>query len=118
VDGDYTWVNFTLPFEAPTVNGNLFLFGSFSDWQFLKPFKPQYDFQNKAYKGHILLKQGIYNYSYIFQPSKGGPGDESYIEGSFFNTENDYQILFYNRQYTEVYDELIGISQVNSIRNQ
>ena len=118
LDADYTWVNFTLPFEAPTVNGSLYLFGSFSDWQFLKQYKPQYDFQNKAYTGRILLKQGIYNYSYIFQPSKGGAGDETYIEGSFFNTENDYQILFYNRQYTEVYDELIGISQVNSIRNQ
>ena len=118
VDGDYAWVDFSLPFEAPVVNGNLYLFGSLCDWQFKKGFRPLYDYQNKAYKSRILLKQGIYNYSYVFQPSKGGPGDESYIEGSFFNTENDYQILFYNRQYTEVFDELIGVGQINSIRNQ
>ncbi|MFM2285938.1 MAG: hypothetical protein RLZZ543_1435 [Bacteroidota bacterium] len=118
VDGDYCWVDFSLPFEAPVVNGNLYLFGSLCDWQFKKDFKPSYDYPNKSYRTRILLKQGIYNYSYIFAPSKGGPGDETYIEGSFFNTENDYQILFYNRAYTETFDELIGISQVNSIRNQ
>ena len=118
VDGDYTWVDFRLPFEAPVVNGNLFLFGSLCDWQFKKPFQPVYDYPDKAYKARILLKQGIYNYSYVFQSSKGGSGDESYIEGNFFNTENDYQILFYYRPYTEVHDELIGIGQINSIRNQ
>ncbi len=118
VDGDYTWVDFSLPFEAPVVNGNLYLFGSLCDWQFNKAFKPAYDYPNKYYKSRILLKQGIYNYSYVFQSTKGGKGDESYIEGSFFNTENDYQILFYYRPYTEVYDELIGVGQVNSIRNQ
>jgi hypothetical protein len=118
VDGDYCWVDFSLPFEASVVNGNLYLFGSLCDWQFKKDFKPSYDYPNKSYRTRILLKQGIYNYSYIFAPSKGGPGDETYIEGSFFNTENDYQILFYNRAYTETFDELIGISQVNSIRNQ
>ncbi|MEX1188082.1 MAG: DUF5103 domain-containing protein [Bacteroidia bacterium] len=114
LDADYTWVKFTLPFEAPVVNGNLFIFGALSDWNFKDEFKLVYDYPSKSYRSRILLKQGIYNYSYIFLPSNGSVGDISYIEGSHFETENDYMIFFYTRQYTEVFDELVGISQINS----
>lgn len=113
VDADYTWVNFTLPFEAPITHGNLYLFGSLCDWQFQEAFKLQYDYPSKSYRARILLKQGIYYYSYVLLPKIKAPGDLSYIEGSHFQTENDYLILFYSRQYTEVYDELIGMTQIN-----
>lgn len=114
VDADYTWVNFFLPFEAPIVHGNLFIFGALSNWGFEDEFKVTYDYTSKGYRARILLKQGIYNYSYILLPKNSSTGDMKYIEGSHFETENDYMILFYSRQYTEVFDELIGIAQVNS----
>jgi hypothetical protein len=114
LDADYTWVKFTLPFEAPVNNGNLFIFGALSDWNFKDEFKLVYDYPSKSYRARILLKQGIYNYSYVFLPKKSSKGDVSYIEGSHFETENDYLILFYTRQYTEVFDELSGMSQINS----
>jgi hypothetical protein len=118
VDADYAWVDFKLPFEAPLTNGNLFLLGAFSDWQFRDDFMLHYDFRSKAYTAHILLKQGIYNYSYVFLPTSSNKGDETYIEGSHFNTENDYTIYFYHRQYVNNFDELKGLLRVNSIRNQ
>jgi len=113
VDADYSWVNFTLPFEAPITHGNLYLFGSLCDWQFRDDFKLQYDYPSKSYRARILLKQGIYYYSYALVPNKSRIADLSYIERSHFQTENDYLILFYSRQYTEVYDELIGMTQIN-----
>lgn len=118
VDADYCWVNFTLPFEAPLTNGNFYIYGGLSDWQYKNDFKLQYDYPNKAYRARILLKQGIFNYSYAFLPSNGKIGDFTYIENSYFNTENDYMILFYNRTFANDFDELNGLLRVNSIRNQ
>jgi len=117
-DGDYVWVDFRLPFEAPVRAGNLYLFGAFSNWQFSDAFKLSYKYASKAYTGRILLKQGIYNYCYSFLPLKGGSADLAYVEGSFFNTENDYMVLVYSRTYTNDFDELVGLSRVNSIKNQ
>lgn len=114
LDADYTWVKFTLPFEAPLTHGNLFIFGALSDWNFKEEFKLVYDYPSKSFRARILLKQGIYNYSYVFLPNNSSKGDLNFIEGSHFETENDYLILFYTRQYTEVFDELSGISQINS----
>ncbi|MBX7202235.1 MAG: DUF5103 domain-containing protein [Bacteroidia bacterium] len=116
VDADYAWVRFRLPFEAPLKEGNLFLFGSFTDWQLKEAFRLEYDFNLRAYTGRFLLKQGIYNYSYAFGASKGSKPDESFIEGSFYNTENDYLLLMYGRAYTNNFDELIGISRVQTLR--
>jgi len=116
VDADYVWVQFSLPYDYPLTDGNLFVFGALSDWQFREGFKLTYDFERKAYRGKFLLKQGIYNYNYIFVPFSTSKGDEMLIENSFFNTENDYLILVYYRAYTNIFDELIGVSRVNSIR--
>lgn len=118
VDADYVWVNFRLPFETPVKDGNLFIFGALSDWQFRDEFRLTYDYAIKAYTARILLKQGIYNYSYVLAASPEAKGDETYIEGSHFNTENDYMLLLYNRGYTNNFDELVGLLRLNSIRNQ
>jgi hypothetical protein len=116
LDADYAWVDFTLPFEAPLTNGNFYIFGGLSDWQFKDDFKLHYDYPNKAYKARILLKQGIFNYCYAFLPSNGKKGDLTYVENSYFNTENDYMLLFYNRTFTNDFDELNGLLRLNSIK--
>jgi hypothetical protein len=117
VDADYAWVHFRLPFETPLKDGNLFLFGAFTDWQFRDEFRLEYDYTLRSYKARILLKQGIYNYSYAFKPASDPKPDESFIEGSFFNTENDYLILMYGRAYTNNFDELIGLTRTHTLRN-
>lgn len=117
LDADYVNVVFTLPYEAPLKDGNLFIFGSLSDWQFRDDFRLSYDYRLKAYTGRILLKQGIYNYSYAFLPFQASEGDEILIEGSHFNTENDYYVFVYGRGYTNNYDELIGLARINSFGN-
>lgn len=118
LDADYAWVDFTLPFEAPLTNGAFYIYGGLSDWQYKDEFKLQYDYPNKAYRARILLKQGIYNYCYAFLPLNGKKGDLTYVENSYFNTENDYMVLFYNRTFANDFDELNGLLRLNSIRNQ
>jgi hypothetical protein len=117
VDADYALVRFRLPFEAPLKEGNLFLFGSFTDWQFKEGLRLDYDYELRSYTASILLKQGIYNYSYVLREPSAPKPDESFIEGSFFNTENDYLLLMYGRAYTNNFDELIGLSRIHTLRN-
>jgi hypothetical protein len=117
-DGDYCWVNFNLPFEAPLKNGDFYIYGGLSDWQYKEEFKLFYDYPNKSYRARILLKQGLFNYCYSFLPQKSSKGDFTFVENSYFNTENEYLVLFYNRTFANDFDELNGLLRFNSIRNQ
>jgi hypothetical protein len=114
LDGDYVWVEFRLPYETPFKDRNLFLIGSFSDWQLKDEFKLQFKYASKYYAAKILLKQGIYNYLYALEDSKSGSADCKLMEGSHFMTENDYTVLMYHRAYTNDFDELIGYQRLNT----
>jgi len=116
IDADYIWVNFYLPYEAPFIDGNLFVYGALSDWQFKDEFKLHYDYVNKAYRARILLKQGFYNFIYSFLPNSSSIGDDSIIEGNYFQTENDYYLLVYQRALMNNFDELVGFLKVNTVK--
>ena len=109
IDADYVKVHFTLPYAPPIQNGNLYLFGKFSDWKFKEELKLTYDTLKQEYKKEILLKQGYYNYAYCFvKDASKNTGDLSVIEGSHYETENNYTILVYHRELNDNYDRLVG----------
>jgi len=113
LNGDYNWVTFNLlsPQPAP---GNVYVFGALSDWNLRKDFQLTYDAGNQRYTGRILLKQGYYNYSYAVQSSSAAAnGNEVFYEGSFNNTENQYDILVYYRPPGARTDLLIGYQPVS-----
>ena len=109
MDADYVKVHFTLPYTPHIQNGNLYLFGKFSDWKFKEELKLDYDTLNQKYKKEVLLKQGYYNYAYCFvKDGSKNTGDISVIEGSHYETENNYSILIYHRELNDNYDRLVG----------
>ncbi len=55
------------------------------------------------------MKQGYYNYLYTFRKKGELLGDYTLIEGSHFETGNEYTILFYYRNSSGDYDQLIGL---------
>ena len=114
-ESDYVWVHFTLPYDFPLVNGNLYLMGALTDWQFTEDAKMTYNFEKKVYEGTLYLKQGYYNYMYVFLEDGQKAGDATLIEGNHFETENDYSVYVYHRQEGSKYDELIGIQHFNSL---
>jgi hypothetical protein len=116
-NGDYVWVEFRLPYETPFKDRNLYLIGSFSDWQLKDEFKLQFKHASKYYAARILLKQGIYNYLYALEDPKTGLGDCKLMEGSHFMAENDYTVLMYHRAYTNDFDELVGYQRINTAGN-
>ena len=75
-----------------------------------------YNYETKSYELSLFLKQGYYNYKYVFQKDKDKQPDESFIEGSSSDTENDYLIYIYYKEPSKRYDQLVGFKVCNSMR--
>ncbi|MCX6258950.1 MAG: DUF5103 domain-containing protein [Bacteroidia bacterium] len=115
-EADYVNVTFTLPYDAPVVKGNIYVSGSFTFWNFDTLNQMKYDYVEKAYKLTLFLKQGYYNYQYLYVKDGTTTGDVSLTEGSHYETENDYIILVYFHDVSIRYDKLTGLKIVNSLK--
>lgn len=116
LEADYVMVHFSLAMDAPIVDGNLYVFGELSNWEFPKQNRLTYNYQNKAYELTLLLKQGYYDYQYAYLKDGEHQAEIDYIEGNHYETENDYHIFIYYRDNSSRYDKLIGFSTVNNIQ--
>ncbi len=114
-EADYVYVHFTLDYDAPVVDGNIYVFGALSDWGFTSRNKMKYNFDRKCYELKMLLKQGYYNYSYAFLKDGEYGANIEYIEGNHYETENDYQIFIYLKENSARFEKLIGFCTVNSL---
>ena len=112
--GEYVTVKFFLPYEAPIVEGNLYVAGGFNGWQYCPENKMKYNFRRKGYEAAILFKQGYYNYMYVMLPNHSTVGDATWVEGNHSQTLNTYTILVYHRSRSELYDELIATGSFES----
>lgn len=112
---DYTFVHFTLQLGAPLLGGSVNVFGELSNWNANKSNEMTFNFDTGAYELSMLLKQGYYNYQYVYVPDGSKVADHSNIEGSFWEAENDYQIYVYYRDLAGRFDRLVGYKQLNSI---
>ncbi|WP_321345733.1 DUF5103 domain-containing protein [uncultured Draconibacterium sp.] len=115
---DYTFVHFTLPLEAPLLGGSVNVFGGLSYWNANESNEMTYNFDRGEYELTLLLKQGYYNYIYVYVPKGSKEADHTNIEGSFWETNNDYQIFVYYRDLAGRYDRLVGFRQLNSVINR
>jgi hypothetical protein len=113
VDADYVIVHFRLDMALP-LEGSVYIAGALTNWQFNDLNRMEYNQQEGAYMQSLLLKQGVYNYRYLFLPSLSGAFKVDEIEGSFYETENEYLVLFYNRPPGTRYDRLLGHQIVHS----
>lgn len=108
-EADYQIVHFTLVSDYYT-DGDVYLSGElFHNVQDEKS-KMEYNHQAGQYEKSVLLKQGHYNYQYLFVPRGESRGETALLEGDYYETENEYSIYVYYRPMGERYDRLIGIS--------
>ncbi len=114
---DYTFVHFTLPLESPLLGGTINVFGALSGWNANKSNEMTWNFETSAYELTMLLKQGYYNYQYVYVPAGSMVADHTNIEGSFWETENDYMIFVYFRDFSGRYDRLVAYRLMNSKEN-
>ena len=116
LEADYAWVHFYLSYDFQRTDGNFYVFGMFSQNQCTPENKLIYDSDKNAYVTKVLLKQGYYNYIYVFLEDATSVVDETVVEGNHYETENDYTILVYHRPTASRYDHLVGIKKINSVK--
>ena len=113
IEADYALVTFTLPYQHQITHGDLYVHGQISDYGFPDTHKMHYNEDKGIYEASIYLKQGYYNYEYVFKKNEGGSLSR-FIEGTHYQTVNDYKIYIYHRPTGEQYDQLIGIQKLTS----
>ena len=112
---DYINTYFTLRVDFPVTDGKLYVFGELTDWRILKNAELKPNPKTGFWETSLLLKQGFYNYQYVFVKNGTNLIDETYIEGSHWETRNDYYIFLYLQEEGNSYDKLIGFKtlQIN-----
>jgi hypothetical protein len=117
-EASYVNVVFELSTGALYKNGEVYLFGKLTDWQMKPENKMQYDSNTKSYYVSMLLKQALYNYVYVYEKENNKVADTNIMEGNFFETENEYQLLVYHKPVGSRYDRLIAYKTIDNFGNQ
>ncbi len=107
IEADYQFVHFYVPCENPFLENVYILseaFNNILDRHSLM----EYSHQDGGYIKSVILKEGYYNYLYVTKRNTLSPATTDLIEGNFFQTENEYQVMVYSRTIGMRYDKLIG----------
>ncbi|NEW82604.1 MAG: DUF5103 domain-containing protein [Mariniphaga sp.] len=116
LEADYIFVHFSLQMPEPLLGGEIYVSGGLSDWQCQPANKMKWNFESKLYEAALLVKQGFYDYQYVYVENGSIKIDNTLLEGSYVETENDYQIFVYYRGFSSRYDRLIGYRTINSVK--
>lgn len=113
-EADYMFVHLSLPTQQPYFDGQLYLGGEFNYNLLNDISRLKYDTNVGMYYQTLLLKQGGYNYQYWFVPKGSTKASVEKVDGSYWETGNEYTIYVYHRAWGERYDKLIGVKQVGN----
>ncbi len=116
IDADYALVNFTLKSAKPPTPGNAYVVGQFNNYALTEKNKMVFDGESR-FTLSLPLKQGLYDYEYIWLGADGKTSKIAF-EGSFFETENNYQLMVYFRRPGSRFEELVGYALINSSQNK
>ncbi len=107
-EADYANVTFTLNATPPTGDGEGYVVGRFNNFTLSPENKLIYNPEKQQFYTTIVLKQGLYNYEYAWLNKANGTIQTYPFEGSFYQTQNTYQIFVYYRIPGGRWDNLVG----------
>lgn len=113
VEADYSWVHFSLDCLEDLRGKEVFVSGNFNNWALNNLNKLVYNEQTGLYEVIILMKQGFYNYQFVTLDQQGNISNHD-IDGSHYQTENDYTVLVYYRPFGTRYTKVVGVGFGNS----
>jgi hypothetical protein len=116
-DADYVLAHFSISAPVP-YDGKLWVYGALTNWQTSDSTLMRYNYRDKEYQCALLLKQGYYNYKYVYQPNSKDEIDPVFPEYSFYETENNYLVWVYYQGISDRYERLIGFSFVSSMKKK
>lgn len=112
---DYMIVHFSL--KMPRLQGGeMYVDGEFTQHLFRNANRMHYDEETSCYELDLPLKQGAYNYQYLWLPDGHSVAQTAKVEGDHYQTVNEYQVRAYYRVPGERYDRLVGYSIIYSGR--
>ena len=107
-EAEYMWVYWSVPAEKPWFDGALYVGGEIFGNELSLRNRMQYDAEAKVYWLTALVKQGGYDFQYWFVP-KGQKTTTQRVDGSYWQTENEYAVYVYWRPFGARYDRLVGV---------
>jgi len=113
LEADYTWVHFYLESLEDLEGKEVYVSGAFNNWQLNEGNLMSYNEDAQLYEAKILLKQGFVNYQFLTKDASGAISNHD-IDGSHYQTENQYTVLVYYRKFGSRYDSVIGVGNGNS----
>ena len=108
LQADYMITHFTLNTGGKLNGGNVWLYGEFLKGYPASQSMMKYDASSGCYTAELLLKQGAYNYMYLWVPDGTSAGQTGKIEGDHYETINEYLVKVFDRPMGERYDHLVG----------
>ena len=108
LQADYMITHFALDAGGKLNGGNVWLNGEFVNGYPASQAMMKYDASSGFYTADLLLKQGAYNYMYLWVPDGTTVGQTGRIEGDHYETINEYLVKVYDRPIGERYDHLAG----------
>ena len=115
-DADYAHIIFSLAVKKSANEGSVYVVGQFNNYRINDNSKLAYDASKNLFFTSLLLKQGVYDYKYVWISGNNGKPDDITFEGSHFETENDYQMLVYYHPAGARWTELVGYRAINSVK--
>ena len=110
-EADYVNIHFYLhkP-QAFDSENKIYVVGDFNNYQISDMYLMEYNSRYNLFELVLKLKQGFYNYKYIAvnQEKKIIHGE---ISGNFDETENEYNVIVYYRNYGERFDRVVGVGK-------
>lgn len=117
IESDYVYTHFALNYPQELPGGDVYVYGGLSDNEYQEEYKMTYNVLAKQYETRALIKQGYYDYQFMFKKA-GEPGDITVFEGNHFETENMYSITTYLKDYMCNCDRIIGHTTFKSNQQQ
>ncbi len=115
IEADYAWVHFFMPWPALLTIGQFYVLGELTRWRLDESSRMTYDFSRRGYVLNLFLKQGYYNYMIVLRENGKSVGNEAFVEGAHWETENEYNIYLYYHPTGTSYDKLIAVTTLNVI---
>ena len=114
VEADYMWVHWILPANQ-WLDGGVYIVGDVFGNALSPQTRMQYDEKHGAYTFSAYLKQGGYEWLYLFYNTRAGAGASSErVEGSYWQTRNAYRLMYYYRGLSDRYTRLLCVENIEN----
>ena len=110
-EADYVNIHFYLQKpQAFDSKNKIYVVGDFNNYQISDEYLMEYNSRYNLFELVLKLKQGFYNYKYI-AVNKEKKIIHGEISGNFDETENEYNVIVYYRNYGERFDRVVGVGK-------